>query len=136
MVGRRLQLVERQIHRAMRRLVDVDAVDHLRVHESNSPADVRMRGQDRVILLALRFGELLGVVEATEGAGQTRFQPGTREHDGAGDHRPRERATAGLIHARDDGQALLPQLALVGQPVRERGAQCISTSQVPMPLRK
>ena len=31
-----------------------------------------MRGQDRVILLALRLGELLGVVEAAESAVQAR----------------------------------------------------------------
>ena len=67
---RRLQLVERQVHRAVRRLVDIDAVDYFRRHARDCPANLRMRGQHRVVILTLRFGELLGVVESAQSAVQ------------------------------------------------------------------
>src|ERR1035441_9056995 len=135
MFGWRLELVEGQVHRAMSRLVDVDAVNDLHLHPGYCIANFGMRGEGGKILLALRLGELLGVVEDAESAAKARFRPTAWEHARGSDHRPRKRAAASLIHTRDERQAFLPQLALVGQAVPERRAQCISTSQVPMPLR-
>ena len=131
----RLELVEGQVHRAVRCLVNVDAVNHLHIHARNRPADFRVRGQDRVILLTLRLRELLGIIEPTESALQALLRPGAGEDDSSGDYRPGERAAARFVHARDKGQAFLPKLAFVGEPVPKFGAQCISTSQVPRPLR-
>src|ERR1039458_3100711 len=108
MFGWRLELVEGQVHRAMSRLVDVDAVDDLHLHAGYCIANFGMRGEGGKILLALRFGELLGVVEAAESAGQPRFRPTAWKHDRGSDHQPRERAAASLIHPRDERQAFLP----------------------------
>src|ERR1035437_7155902 len=108
MFGWRLELVERQVHRAMGRLVDVDAVDDLHLHAGYRIANFGMRGEGGEILLALRFGELLGIVEAAESAAQARFRPTTWKHDRGGDHRPRKRTAASLINTRDERQAFLP----------------------------
>src|ERR1019366_4242493 len=108
----------------------------LHLHARYRVANLGMRGEDRIILLALRLGELLGIVEAAEFAYEASLGPAARENDRSGQHRACERAAASFIHTRDERQAFLPQLALVGQAVPELRAQCISTPHMPMPLRK
>ena len=111
----------------MRCLENVDAVNHLHFHARYPVADFRVCGEDRVKLLTLRLGQLLGVIEPAEPAIKARLRPTARKHDGGGDHWPGKRTSARLIYPRNERQALLPQLAFVGEPVPELGAQCIST---------
>ena len=129
------QLRQRLIHGAVRSLENVDAVNDLHLPECNRKADFRVRGQHGIIVLALGFGELLGVIEPAEATIQARFRPAARKHHRGGDHRAGERAAACFIHTGNGLQPPMPEPAFEGEPIPKLGAQCISTSQVPMPLR-
>jgi hypothetical protein len=73
-------------------------------------------------ILALKPGELLGIVQAFEFVWQTGSRPfgrqnGRRRHDW-----PRKRTAPGLVHARNTRRAAIPQYALERKAVVKFGA--------------
>jgi len=101
----------------MGRLQDIDLVDQRRIGLGDSKSDIAAAGDEGEKDFALRFGELLGIVEAGEFRGQTRFRPAGGEDDSGGHHRPGERPAPGLVHACDAHPILPPQGALELEPV-------------------
>src|ERR1035437_9895622 len=79
----------------MRGLQDVDFVNHRRVHLGDAEFDFAAADDEGEKLFALRFGELLGIVQAGEFGGQTGFRPTRRQDGSSGDERPGKRAATG-----------------------------------------
>ena len=115
----RRQLRQRVVHRAMRRLQNIDLVNHRRADLGDSKFDFAAAGDEGEKLFALRFGELLGIVQAGEFGGQTEFRPTRRQNRRRRNDRPGERPTPGLVHAGNARDARTPESLLEFKRVDE-----------------
>src|SRR5579884_3230140 len=113
----RLQLVQCKVHGAPRSLPDVDAVDHLDIHDRNGMADLKMTCDDLEKFFALLLVEHFGIVQAAQFGIQTAFEPGVRENHRSGNDWSRQRPAAGFVNTGHQRRASLPKLALESQPI-------------------
>ena len=73
-----------------------------------SCANLRMGIKDGEVMIALDFGELFGIVEVAQAGADAGMQPCIRENHGCRDDRSGQWAAPRLVHAGDEGEALLP----------------------------
>ena len=105
----------------MRRLQNVDLVNHRRVNFGDAEFNLAAAGDELKIFFALRFAELLGIVQAGKFGGQTGFRPARRQNCRRRDDRPGERPAPGLVHACDARDIFSPQRALEFKAVGKFG---------------
>jgi hypothetical protein len=74
-LGRGIKLGERLEHGAMGGAQDIDGIDHLSIYMRDSKPDLSRSGESGEKIVALFRGELLGIVQATEGARQAGLPP-------------------------------------------------------------
>ena len=100
MVWHQRQALHRGQHGDPRRLIDVHAVDGLRVHLGHRDGE-RDLADAAIELLALLVGELLRVLEP----GPRERVETLRQDHRSGDHRAEECSASNLVHAGDGAEA-------------------------------
>jgi len=114
---RRPDLIQRQVHRPMRRLKNVQLIDQLHIHARDRASNLRMRRENRVIMLALFLRELFRVIEPAKLPIKSRLQPRTWERHRRRDNRPGQGSATRLVNSRHVERAFLPQLSFESKPV-------------------